>query len=292
MMTRKYKFALFILLPIVIFLAVIQFVSLGNVAVLNPKGWIAEKEYNLLITATLLMLIIVIPVFIMTLVITWRYRAGNKTAKYRPDWDYNFWAECLWWGFPVLIVAALSWIAWTSTHELDPYKPLESHKKPITIQVVALQWKWLFIYPEQKIATINYIQFPEKTPLNFEITSDAPMNSFWIPELGGQIYAMAGMKTKLHLIANQVGSFRGCSANISGEGFADMVFIAKATSDEEFEKWVGEVRHSQEGLNQDAYNKLMKESTNNPPRTFALKDEKLFDRMIMKYMLPMKKEDE
>jgi len=292
MTTKKYKFALFILLPLAILLFALQFMQHGTVAVLDPKGWIAEQELSLMVKATLLMLIIVIPVFVMTLVITWRYRAGNKTAKYRPDWDYNFTAECIWWGFPILIVIALSWMAWTSTHELDPYRPLESDKKPLTIQVMALQWKWLFIYPEQNIATINYIKFPEKTPINFEITADAPMNSFWIPQLGGQIYAMPGMKTKLHLIANEVGTFRGSSANLSGEGFAGMVFAAHATTEADFASWVQSAKLSQEGLNQESYNSLIYPSCNNPVATFVLKDNKLYDRMIMKYMLPMKDGDE
>ena len=159
-------------------------------------------------------------------------------AKHAPDWEHNYIAEYCWWGVPIVIIVILAVTTWKSSHDLNPFKPIESEKKPLAIQVVALHWKWLFIYPEQGIATVNFVQFPEKTPINFEITSDAPMNSFWIPQLGGQIYAMPAMRSKLHLIANEIGSFRGVSANISGKGFAGMTFTAKSSSEEDFDAWV------------------------------------------------------
>ena len=196
-------------------------------AVLDPKGFIAFEERDLLYITALLMLTVVVPVLVLAVVICWKYRAGNKKAKYEPEWDKSWALELVWWGFPCIIVALLSVLTVKSCLDLDPFKPLESDVKPLKIQVVALQWKWLFIYPEQKIATINFVQFPEKTPINFELTADAPMNSFWIPQLGGQIYAMPGMSTKLHLIANEAGSYRGSSSNISGNGFAGMIFTAK-----------------------------------------------------------------
>ena len=185
-----------------------------------------------------------------------------------------------------MIVSILTFV---KTHELDPYKPIASDKKPMTIQVVALQWKWLFIYPEEKIATVNFVQFPKDTPLHFEITADAPMNSFWIPHLGGQIYAMPKMKTQLNLIANALGDFRGSSANLSGEGFAGMHFIARSSSEEDYTKWIESAKNSSNALSLDEYKKLASPSKDNPPEIFQLKEEKLFDLIIMKYMHPQEK---
>lgn len=258
-----------------------------DIALLNPKGIIALKQRNLMITATWLMLIVVVPVFIMTAVFAWKYRHQNEKAEYKPNWDTSHVAECFWWGIPCVIVLFLSLITWSSTHDLSPYKPIVAEKKPITIQVVALQWKWLFIYPEQKIATINFVQFPENVPIIFEITADAPMNSFWIPKLGGQIYAMPAMKTQLHLIANEQGTFRGCSAHISGDGFAGMVFNAKASSEEEFNSWVSSVGASENSLDKATYDNLVIPGQNPIPIFYQLKKNDLFDDIIMQYLMPM-----
>jgi cytochrome o ubiquinol oxidase subunit 2 len=257
----------------------------GSVAVLSPKGMIGEKQASVLIICTLIMLIAVIPVFLLTFFIVWKYHKDHPKAKYHPDWDYNHILESLWWGVPLVIIAVLSVITWKSCHELDPFKPISSEVKPLRIQVVALQWKWLFIYPEQNIATVNFVQFPEKTPIAFEISADAPMNSFWIPELGGQIYAMAGMRSKLHLMANGSGSYRGCSANISGKGFSGMTFAAKSSSQAEFDQWVESSRQSM-ALNWEEYNKLARPSENNAPAAYTLADPGLFDQIMMKYMTP------
>jgi cytochrome o ubiquinol oxidase subunit 2 len=158
--------------------------------------------------------------------------------------------------------------------------------KPIKIQVVALQWKWLFIYPEHNIASLNFFQFPEQTPLEFAITADAPMNSFWISQLGGQIYAMPGMNSKLHLIANETGEFRGSSANLSGEGFAGMHFIAKSSTHADFDQWVESVKSSSNTLDKESYRKLALPSKNNPPEIYVLKDIHLYNQIIMRYMMP------
>lgn len=176
-------------------------------------------------------------------------------------------------------------ITWKGCVELDPFRPLEMNKKPLKIQVIALQWKWLFIYPEQKIATVNFFQFPEQTPINFDVTADAPMNSFWIPELGGQIYAMPGMNSKLHLMADREGSFRGSSANLSGTGFSGMRFIAKASSDADFNTWVESVKQSNQSLD---YDQLVKPSSYVPEAFYLLADENLYDQVVMKYMIPRK----
>lgn len=258
----------------------------SNIAVLNPKGWVALKERNLFVISTLLMLVVVIPVFIMTLYMVIKYRASNHKAKYRPDWDYSFLAESIWWGFPLVIVLILSIMTWKSSHELDPFRPLESTAQPIKVQVVALQWKWLFIYPEQKIATVNFVQFPENVPVEFAITSDAPMNSFWIPQLGGQIYAMPGMDTKLSLIAHEIGEYNGSSANLSGTGFAGMRFIAKASSQADFEQWIKSVKQSSNRLNLTTYRKLAEPSSYNDVASYVLEDEGLYHQILMKYLMP------
>ncbi len=266
----------------------IRYLFTLDIPVLQPKGIIGLQQKDLLVLSTWLMLIVVIPVFIMVGLFAWKYRATNKKASYKPDWDHSHIAEAIWWGIPCLIIIALSVITWKSTHDLDPYKPLVSNKKPLKIQVVALQWKWLFIYPEQKIATINFIQFPENTPIHFEITGQSPMNSFWIPQLGGQIFAMPGMNTELHLMADKEGEFRGCSANISGNGFAGMVFTAKASTDAEFEAWVGGVKKSSKGLTQQEYEKIAEPSEYDPVSLYVLKQDKLYDSILMKYMEPVK----
>lgn len=270
---------------LVTFLAV--YISSHNMGVFNPKGVIALAERNLMITTVCLMLIVVIPVFIMLAVFSWRYRAGNTKAKYTPDWQNNSALETIWWIIPTVIIVILGTITWVSSHQLDPFRPLDSNVKPITIQVVALDWKWLFIYPEQNIATVNFAQFPKDVPINFQITADAPMNSFWIPQLGGQIYAMAGMTTQLHLMASEAGSYAGSSANFSGDGFSGMKFVAKASSQEEFDQWVNEVRQSPITLTQNEYNELAKQSENNPVTYYSSVAEKLYTTIIMKFMAPV-----
>jgi cytochrome o ubiquinol oxidase subunit 2 len=286
-MSKKFRYAFFVVLFSLATLFLIYWLLKGNqAAVLYPKGLIGAKQRDLIMVATLLMLIVVIPVFILTAAIAWIYRAGNKKAKYDPNWDYNLTAEAIWWGLPFIIIAILSVITWQSSHELDPFKPLQSPNKPLKIQVVGLRWKWLFIYPEQGIATVNFMQFPEKTPLDFSITSDAPMNSFWIPRLGGQIYAMPGMTSRLHLIADETGTFRGSSANLSGKGFAGMVFTAKASSEAEFAQWVSEAKQSAKQLNVQEYVGLVQPSENNPVALYVLTEGDLYDKIVMQYMMP------
>jgi cytochrome o ubiquinol oxidase subunit 2 len=269
-----------------VLVAALAFLFTTDISVLNPQGFIGNKERDLLLIATVLMAIIVIPVFLLTFGIAWKYRAENHRAEYEPKRDHNIWAECVWWGVPFLIIAVLAAYTWKGCHELDPFRPLSGDKKPIQIQAVALQWKWLFIYPEQQIATVNLVQFPVDTPVNFEITADAPMNSFWIPKLGGQIYAMPGMRSKLHLIADAIGDFRGSSANISGAGFSGMSFTAKSSSSEDFERWVDSVSASGTSLTIDEYNALATPSEYNPVAFYRLAKEDLFDWIMMKYMAP------
>lgn len=258
-----------------------------TVQVLDPKGTIGHQERQLMFFALSLSLIVVVPVFVMLFWFAWRYREGNpKKTRYSPDWDHSVLLESVWWLVPTILITILSVVAWRSSHALDPFKPLPGNK-PLTIQVIALDWKWLFIYPEQNIATVNYVQLPLDRPVNFRITADAPMNSFWIPQLGGQIYAMPGMSTQLHLKATHAGEYHGSSANISGEGFAGMTFTAKAASTDEFDHWVTSVKKSPNKLSFQNYDRLAEASTNNPPAFYSKAEPKLYDIVIMKYMAPI-----
>lgn len=259
----------------------------GNyIDVLFPTGFIAIKERNLLLVIQALMLLIIIPVYILTFVFSWKYSAQNPKGTYDPDLVDNTIAEYVWWGVPFVMTLIVSILTWVRTHELDPFKRIQSDKKELIIQAVALQWKWLFIYPEEKIATINFIQVPKETPIHFEITADAPMNSLWIPDLGGQIYAMPRMKTELYLIANEVGDFRGSSANISGEGFAEMHFMTRASSEEDYHQWLESAQQSSKSLNFETYHQLAAPSRNNSVEIFQLVDVTLFDQIINQYMHP------
>ena len=254
-----------------------------NWTLLNPVGQVGIEEKNLIITATLLMLLVVVPVIAMTFIFAWKYRASNTKATYAPKWSHSTKIEVVIWTVPILIIIALGILTYKSTHALDPYRPLESDVKPITIDVVAMDWKWLFIYPEQGIATVNKIVFPANTPVNFRVTSDTVMNSFFIPGLGGQIYAMAGMTTKLHLIANHNAELEGISANYSGAGFTGMKFKAIATSQAEFDAWVSEVKASPKQLDTAEYEALTKPSQNNPVELYSSVKPNLFQTIIDKY---------
>jgi cytochrome o ubiquinol oxidase subunit 2 len=255
--------------------------------ILNPQGPIASDEKHLLFFAVGLMLIIVVPTILLSWIIAYKYRASNKNAKYDPEWSHNNLLEAAWWVAPIIIIVILATITWITAHKLDPYRPLDSKVKPITIQVVALEWKWLFIYPEQGIATVNYVAFPAQTPVNFLITADAPMNSFQIPALGGQIYAMDGMQTKLHLLADNVGQYNGRSVSFSGDGFTGMEFTAKSLTSEDFNKWVKSVKKSAKNkLTMDTYNQLAKPSENTPVGYYSSVSNNLFNDIMMKYMMP------
>src|SRR5216683_453229 len=202
-----------------------------NIQVLNPQGFIAFQERNLFVVVIFLMLLVVIPVFVLAIYVGMKYREDNKKATYAPDWDHSPKLQFFLWAFPTFIIILLCIINWRSAHQLDPHNALASTKKPLIVQVVALRWRWLFIYPDLGVASMNSLVIPEKTPVNFELTaSDTPMNSFWIPQLGGQIYAMSGMATQTHLIADGTGVYRGSNAEINGAGFSDMTFTAQSLS--------------------------------------------------------------
>ncbi|ANS41472.1 cytochrome o ubiquinol oxidase subunit II [Serratia plymuthica] len=257
-----------------------------NMVLMNPKGAIGVEQRTLIITAIALMLIVVIPVIFMAFAFAWKYRASNKDAKYSPNWSHSNKIEAVVWTIPIIIIAILGTITWKTTHELDPFKPIVTDKKPMTIEVVSLDWKWLFIYPEQGIATVNELAFPKDVPVEFKITSNSVMNSFFIPQLGGQIYAMAGMQTKLHLIGNEAGKYDGISSSFSGRGFSGMKFTAIVTPTEgDFDQWVAKVKESSNNLNATSdFNKLAEPSENNPVEYFSSVKPNLFKETIGKFM--------
>jgi cytochrome o ubiquinol oxidase subunit 2 len=255
-----------------------------SAAILDPAGRIGADEKTLILTATALMLVIVVPVIAMTLAFAWKYRATNTQARYAPDWSHSTRIELVIWTVPCIIVAILAVITWQSSHDLDPYRPIVSSARPITIEVVALDWKWLFIYPEQQIATVNEIAFPVGVPVHFNVTSDTVMNAFFIPRLGSQIYAMPGMQTQLHLIAGKAGSYEGISANFSGDGFSDMNFTARATSAAGFQDWVAQVRRSSESLGPQAYAALARPGERHPVEYFAAVEPTLYAGIVDRQM--------
>ena len=274
------------ILVLIVFLAVISaaawFIKTHDIAVLNPSGTIGSKERRLIIESTLLMLIVVIPVYVATFTIAWRYREGNSKAKYSPELDHSRKLEFIWWIIPTIIITILGVITYKSSHELDPAKSISS-APVLKIQVVALQWKWLFIYPQQNVATVNYAILPVNKQVDFQITSDAPMNSFWIPKLGGQIYAMSGMATQVYLIADTSGSYRGLSANISGAGFSNMNFVVNATPQDNFNKWIKYIKTLSRPLSPQAYATLSQPNDNLTLAFYSYAPGNLFDKIIQKY---------
>jgi cytochrome o ubiquinol oxidase subunit 2 len=283
---KKHKITFFVLLALGVAIFLLFQVQWDKVAIFHPKGIIAQQESSLIITAVLLMSIIVIPVFILTAWFAYKYREGNKSAKFTPNWDHDLKTGLILWLIPSIIIAVIAVINWKSTHALDPYKPLASNAKPITIQVVALRWKWLFIYPEQNIATVNLVEFPNSVPVDFQLTADAPMSSFWIPQLGGQIYAMAGMSTHLHLMANAPGEFPGSAAEINGQGFAGMKFKAIASAPADFDNWVRSVKTTSPSLSLSEFNKLAQPTENNSMSGYSTVQKNLYNTVISKYMMP------
>lgn len=258
---------------------------LGAFAVLQPQGSVALAERGLLVSATLLMFIVAVPVLSLLFFFAWRYRAGNTKAKYLPNWQHGKLEELVWWAIPFEIVLILGALTWTSTHQLDPRLPLPGGA-PLVVQVVALDWKWLFIYPTEQVATVNELAVPVGRPVRFEVTADAPMNSFWIPQLGGQIYAMTGMVNILNLVADKPGTFAGMSANYSGAGFAQMKFVAKALSPEDFDAWVQRVKESPLVLDHHTYVPLAAPSAAGPAVYYGTAENSLYNTIVTKFTGP------
>ena len=250
----------------------------------DPNGAIGVQEKDLILIATGLMLLVVVPVIFLTLFFAWRYRASNTTATYAPKWSHSNGIEVVVWAIPCIIIAILGVLIWNTTHALDPYQPLKSNKAPIRVEVVAMNWKWLFIYPDLHVATVNELHIPVDTPVDFKLTAASIMNSFFIPSLGTQVYTMPGMQTQLHLIANRTGAFPGMSTAFSGPGFADMHFSTVTTSQADFDAWAAQAQQAPQHLDQATYAALAQDSIKDPVRTYAAVDPGLFRRVVDQYM--------
>jgi len=266
-----------------------------NAVLLNPSGDVALQQRNLIYTATGLMLIVILPVIAATILFAWRYRAANRKARHDPDWDHSIRLELVIWSVPLMIIIALGSVTWVSTHLLDPYrplsrisadKPLAAHVEPLTVEVVALDWKWLFIYPEYGFATVNELAAPVDRPIRFKITASSVMNSFFIPALAGQIYAMPGMQTMLHAVINAPGDYEGMSANYSGAGFSGMHFRFHGLDQTGFDQWVAKNRAAGGVLDRAAYQALERPSENDPVRRWAAVDPDLYRLILNRCVRP------
>jgi cytochrome o ubiquinol oxidase subunit 2 len=250
---------------------------------LDPSGMVTFAERDLLFKAVAIMMIVIVPVFIMAALFTWYYRGTNRKARYTPNLAYYWPVEILVWGVPAAIIVWLGFHLWGNTHRLDPYKPIDTSVAPLEVEAIAQDWKWLFIYPGQQIAVVNELVFPVDKPLSIKITSDTVMNSFMIPALGGQIYAMAGMQTRLHLMADKPGKFYGRNVQYSGSGFANQQFHAIATSEEDFDAWVAKVKSGSGTLDASTYEELAKPSQKVPVTYYSGVEPNLFDKIIAKW---------
>lgn len=258
----------------------------NSTGVLNPKGIVAYEERKLLFDTFALMLIVVLPVIVMSLVFVYHYQVSHHIRDYKPNWSHSFFLESLWWGIPCVIIAILAVLTWKKTHLLDPYQPIPgASTPPMLIQAIALPWKWLFIYPEQNIATINYLVIPTGRQVEYWLTTDnVPMSAFFIPQLGSQIYAMAGMRTRLHLLANVPGVYDGLNTQYNGNGFSGMHFPVRVVTPNEMEAWVQQVKKSPYQLKDDVYLKLLYPSLEDKPAFFSWVQANLFNNVVDTYV--------
>ena len=248
--------------------------------VLDPHGPIAAAERTILLNATVIMAAVVVPVIVLTLAFAWWFRAGNKWARRDPTWAYSGAVEVTVWAIPALVILFLGGIAWIGSHELDPARPIASDRPPVTVQVVSLDWKWLFIYPDLGVASVNRLVVPAGAPLRLQLTSASVMNSFFVPQLGSQIYTMGGMATSLHLRADTPGTYAGLSANFSGDGFSDMRFDAVALAPAAFERWLADVRAGADTLDAPRYAALARPGVAASPASFARVAPGLFHTIV------------
>src|SRR5262245_17199881 len=260
--------------------ATILLASCKPAGVLDPQGPIASAERLLLINSTAIMLVVVVPVIVATLAFAWWYRSSNPRATRSLDESYEGRVEFVVWSIPALTVILLGGVIWIGSHQLDPRAPIPAKADPLHVDVVALDWKWLFIYPDQGVAAVNQLVIPTGTPVEFRLTSATVMNSFFVPQLGSQIYAMGGMITHLHLLADEPGEYPGFSAMFSGDGFSDMRFIAKAVPPGDFNSWLEQVRGTGSGLDDASYAELAKPSQDVPPTTYRSVEPRLFERIL------------
>jgi len=271
----KVRYAVFTLLAFLI-------AGCDRMVVLDPKGPIADAERGLLIDAFTVMMIVVALVIVLAFLFALRYRAG-RNARYEPTWAYSARIDAVVWLIPALIVIAVAVLLWRSTHKLDPYREIASSNPPLDVQVVAQDWKWLFIYPEQGVASVNQLAIPVGRPISLRITSDTVMNSFYVPALAGQIYAMAGMQTRLQLLADQPGKFVGRNTQYSGGGFSDQFFEVVAMSQADFDAWMAKAKQAPGKLDPPTYAKLAERSRLNPIVQYSAIEPRLFDSIIDKY---------
>ena len=261
--------------------------SSRGAGVLDPQGPIASAERLILLNATAIMLVVVLPVIALTLIFAWWYRASNKRAAYSPDWSYSGRVEFVVWSVPAMVVILLGGVAWTGSHLLDPRRPLSATAQPVRIEVVSLDWKWLFIYPDQQIATINQLVIPAGTPVEFTLTSASVMDAFFVPQLGSMIATMPGMTTHLNLLAERPGDYPGLSSQFSGNGFADMRFVVRAVSALEFQNWLARTRGEGTTLDASAYAQLARASSNVNVQTYRGIDPNLFERIVQTTAQPL-----
>ena len=260
--------------------AAVPVTSCQPAGILDPQGPVASAERLLLINSTAIMLVVVVPVVLATLAFAWWYRSSNAQASRSSDKSYEGRIEFVIWSIPALIVILLGGVIWIGSHQLDPRAPIPANSDPLHVDVVALDWKWLFIYPDQGVAAVNQLIVPVGTPVDFRLTSATVMNSFFVPQLGSQIYTMGGMTTHLHLVADKPGEYPGFSANFSGDGFAEMRFVAKAVAAGNFDAWVTQARGTGSALDDAAYAELAKPSEAVPPTTYRSMEPNLFERII------------
>ena len=277
---------LLILTSCMMMLALLAACQGHNIGMLNPKGIVAYEQRKLFFDTLALMLIVVLPVIVMSFTFVYHYQASHHVKDYKPNWSHSYFLETLWWGIPCVIIVILAVITWKKTHELDPYNRIPGHAEaPMVIQVIALPWKWLFIYPQQNIATVNYLVIPVGQQIEYWITADnVPMSAFFIPQLGSQIYAMAGMRTRLHLLANQTGTFDGMNTQYNGDGFSDMHYVVTAIPPDKMNVRLSQVQQSANALTQTNYLQLLNPSIGNPPKFFAGIEPGLFENVIATYM--------
>jgi len=254
--------------------------SCRRVGVLDPQGPVSAAEKLILFNATGIMLVVVVPVIVLTLVFAWWYRASNKRAKFRPDLVHSGSIELVTWSIPAMVVILLAGVAWIGAHDLDPPAKLNSDIKPMRVEVVSLDWKWLFVYPDLHVASLNQLVVPVGTPIEFALTSATVMNAFFIPQLGTQIYTMPGMTTHLNLMADRAGNYPGFSSHFSGDGFSDMQFMVQALPAAEFDGWLGNVRGGSLTLDADAYDALAKPSKKVASQSYADVDPMLFEHIL------------
>ncbi|MCJ2118941.1 ubiquinol oxidase subunit II [Methylobacterium sp. J-001] len=277
------------LVPLLALPPVLALLGGCNLVVMSPAGYVAEQQRNLVLAATGLMLLIIIPVIFFTLFFAWRYRATNEDAVYDPEWHHSTQLEVLIWTAPLMIIIALGALTWIGTHTLDPFRPLSkidakrdvpAGVEPLQVEVVAMDWKWLFLYPQYGIASVNELAAPVDRPIQFKITATDVMNTFYIPTLAGMVYAMPGMQTQLHAVINREGAYEGRSAHYSGAGFSNMFFKFNGVTNEAFDQWVAKTKAQGGELTQDAYLELEKPSESEPARFYKSYAKGLFDRII------------